>query len=55
MRVTSWFNTAAVCFNLSRHADARQYALPVLDDPQFGDHARDLVSRLPAGRAGGGP
>jgi tetratricopeptide (TPR) repeat protein len=48
MRATSWFNTAAACFNLTRYVEARQYALHVLDDPQFGDRARDLLSRLPA-------
>ena len=47
MRATSWFNTAAACFNLTRYMEARQYAVLVLDDPQFGDRARDLLSRLP--------
>jgi hypothetical protein len=47
MRATSWFNTAAACFNLSRYADAKQYAMHVFEDPQFGDRARDLLSRIP--------
>jgi tetratricopeptide (TPR) repeat protein len=49
MRATSWFNTAAACFNLTRYVEARQYALHVTDDPQFGERARDLLSRIPAG------
>ena len=49
MRATSWFNTAAACFNLTRYMEARQYAMQVLDDPQFGDRARDLMSRIPQG------
>ncbi|HEY3044009.1 MAG TPA: hypothetical protein VGJ39_08285 [Vicinamibacterales bacterium] len=49
MRATSWFNTAAACFNLTRYMEARQYALRVTDDPQFGDRARDLLSRIPEG------
>jgi tetratricopeptide (TPR) repeat protein len=48
MRATSWFNTAAACFNLARYMEARQYAMQVTDDPQFGERARDLLSRLPA-------
>jgi tetratricopeptide (TPR) repeat protein len=48
MRATSWFNTAAACFNLARHNEARQYAERVTDDAQFGPRARDLLARLPA-------
>jgi len=48
MRATSWFNTAAGSFNLSRHDEARRYAERVIDDPQFGDRARDLLARLPS-------
>jgi len=47
MRATSWFNTAAGCFNLSRHDEARQYAERLKDDPQFGDRARELLARIP--------
>jgi hypothetical protein len=55
MRATAWFNTAAACFNLSRHAEARQYAERVTDDPQFGPRARDLLARLPGGTREGTP
>ena len=51
MRATSWFNTAAGSFNLSRHDEARRYAERVIDDPQFGDRARDLLARLPSAYA----
>jgi hypothetical protein len=52
MRATSWFNTAAACFNRRRYVEARQYALHVTDDPQFGERARDLLSRIPTGPQG---
>jgi len=55
MRATSWFNTAAAWFNLSRYADAKRYALRVVDDPQFGDRARVLLSRLPTAGDERGP
>jgi len=47
MRVTSWFNTAVAYYNLSRPADAREFAEKVVDDEQFGSRAKDLVARLP--------
>ena len=43
---TSWFDIAVASYNLSRRADARQYAEKVVDDQQFGERARDLLSRL---------
>lgn len=43
---TSWFNIAAASFNLSRPADARQYAEKLTGDQQFGDRARELLARL---------
>ena len=46
MIATSWFNTAVASFNLSRKDDARQYAEKVADDQQFGERARELLSRL---------
>ena len=46
MIATSWFNTAVASFNLSRKAEARQYAEKVADDQQFGERARELLSRL---------
>jgi len=55
MRATSWFNTAAASFNLARYMEAKQYATRVIDDPQFGDRARDLLSRLPAQRQAPSP
>jgi tetratricopeptide (TPR) repeat protein len=46
MEATSWFNTAVAFYNTSRTADAREYAGRVRDDEQFGERARDLLSRL---------
>lgn len=46
MLVTSWFNTAVAYYSLSRLDEARQYAEKVADDEQFGERARDLLSRL---------
>ncbi|PYR55666.1 MAG: hypothetical protein DMF91_23750 [Acidobacteria bacterium] len=46
MIATSWFNTAVACFNLSRKDDARQYAEKVSSDEQFGERAREILSRL---------
>ena len=46
MTATSAFNTAVAYYNLSRGEDARPFAETVRDDPQFGDRARDLLSRL---------
>ncbi len=46
MLTTSWFNTAVGYFNLSQKAEARQYAEKVSSDEQFGERARELLSRL---------
>ena len=46
MTATSWFNIAVSYFNLSRKDEAREYAEKVADDEQFGERARDLLSRL---------
>ena len=43
---TSLFNTAVGYFNLSQNTQARQYAEKVSDDEQFGERARELLSRL---------
>jgi tetratricopeptide (TPR) repeat protein len=43
---TSWFNTAVAFYNLARPGNAREYAERIVDDEQFGDRARDLLSRL---------
>jgi tetratricopeptide (TPR) repeat protein len=47
MQATAWFNAAVASFNLSRYADARKFAERLTDDLQFGDRAREVLSRLP--------
>jgi tetratricopeptide (TPR) repeat protein len=46
MTATSWFDLAVASYNLSRKAEARQFAEKVADDEQFGERARDLLTRL---------
>jgi tetratricopeptide (TPR) repeat protein len=46
MRAQSWFNTAVAYFNLSRRDDARSFDEKVVADEEFGERARDLLSRL---------
>ena len=46
MTATSWFNIAVSYYSLSRTAEAREYAEKVAADEQFGERARDLLSRL---------
>jgi len=46
MRATSWFNIAVSYYSVSRKDEAREYATKVADDEQFGERARDLLSRL---------
>ena len=46
MTATSWFNIAVSYYSLSRKDEAREYAEKVADDEQFGERARDLLSRL---------
>jgi tetratricopeptide (TPR) repeat protein len=43
---TSWFNVAIAYYNLARKDDARQFAERVAEDEQFGERARELLSRL---------
>ncbi len=43
---TSWFDIAVAYYNLSQPAEARQYAEKVVDDEQFGDRAKEILSRL---------
>jgi tetratricopeptide (TPR) repeat protein len=43
---TSWFDTAVACYNLSRKAEAQQYAEKVAGDEQFGERAKEILSRL---------
>ena len=44
--VQSSFNVAVASFNLARKDEARAWAGKVVDDEQFGERARDLLSRL---------
>jgi tetratricopeptide (TPR) repeat protein len=46
MLATSWYNTAVAYFNLSRKAEARQYAEKLSSDEQFGERAREILTRL---------
>ena len=46
MLAQSSFNTAVAYYNLSQYADARSFAEKVADDVQFGDRAREIISRL---------
>jgi tetratricopeptide (TPR) repeat protein len=43
---TSWFNVAVASYQLARKDDAREYAERVAEDEQFGERARELLSRL---------
>ena len=43
---TSWFDIAVAYYNLSKPAEARQYAEKVIDDEQFGDRAKEIITRL---------
>ena len=46
MTATSWFDLAVASYNLSRKTEARQFAEKVADDEQFGERARELLTRL---------
>jgi tetratricopeptide (TPR) repeat protein len=46
MLAQSRFNTAVAYYTLSRYADARPFAEKVADDEQFGERAREIISRL---------
>src|SRR6185436_9229347 len=46
MRATCWFNAAVASFNLSKPGEARRYAEKVVADEQFGERARDLLTRV---------
>ena len=46
MRATCWFNAAVANFNLSKPAEARRFAEKVNTDEQFGERARELLTRL---------
>ena len=47
MRATSWFNTAAAFLQPVPPRRGQALRERVIDDPQFGDRARDLLARLP--------
>ena len=44
---TSWFDIAVAYFNVSKPADARQFAEKVIEDEQFGERAKQILARLP--------
>jgi len=46
MMATSSFNVAVAYYNLGRKGEARQFAEKVAEDEQFGERARDLLTRL---------
>jgi tetratricopeptide (TPR) repeat protein len=46
MLATSWFDTAVAYFSLARTEEARRFAERVADDEQFGERAREILSRL---------
>lgn len=43
---TSWFDVAVASYNLSRKADAQEYATKVVDDEQFGARAKEILMWL---------
>ena len=43
---TSWFDIAVAYYNLSKPAQARQFAEKVADDEQFGERAKEILARL---------
>jgi tetratricopeptide (TPR) repeat protein len=46
MLATSSFNAAVAYYSLSRREEARRFAERVADDGQFGERAREILSRL---------
>jgi tetratricopeptide (TPR) repeat protein len=46
MLATSWYNTAVAYYSLSRRDEARQFAQKVADDEQFGERAREILTRI---------
>ena len=51
MLATAWFNVAVASFNLSCPELARTFAATVADDEQYGERARDILSRLERSRS----
>jgi tetratricopeptide (TPR) repeat protein len=46
MMATSWYNTAVAYYSLSQKDEARQFAEKVVADDQFGERAREILTRL---------
>ena len=46
MIATSWYNSAVAYYSLSRKDEARQFAEKVAADEQFGERAREILTRL---------
>jgi tetratricopeptide (TPR) repeat protein len=46
MIATSWYNTAVAYYSLSRKDEARQFAEKVAADNQFGERAKEILTRL---------
>ena len=46
MLATSWFDIAVAYYNLSQPAEARPFAEKVAADEQFGERAKEILSRL---------
>ena len=46
MMATSWYNTAVAYYSLSRKDEARQFAEKVAADDQFGERAKEILTRL---------
>jgi tetratricopeptide (TPR) repeat protein len=46
MIATSWYNTAVAYYSLSRKDEARQFAEKVAADDQFGERAKEILTRL---------
>ena len=43
---TAWFDIAVAYYNLSKAVEARQFAEKVVEDEQFGERAKEILSRL---------
>jgi tetratricopeptide (TPR) repeat protein len=46
MIATSWYNTAVAYYSLSKKDEARQFAEKVVADDQFGERAKEILTRL---------
>jgi hypothetical protein len=43
---TSWYDVAVAYYNLSQPGEARQFAERVAADEQFGERAREILTRV---------